>query len=71
MLGRVRSVGTPIALGGFRPRYRPGSRLGADNAALLEELGYDEDALRRLAEAGAFGPALSVTREPARDAPNA
>lgn len=56
VLGRVRGLGTPLVLDGSSPRYRAAPRLGADNAALLEELGYDEGERRRLAEAGAFGP---------------
>lgn len=68
VLGRVRSVANPIRVHGFRPTYRSSSPLGADTTDLLIELGYDEDQRKRLAEAGAFGPA---GRGPLRSAASA
>jgi crotonobetainyl-CoA:carnitine CoA-transferase CaiB-like acyl-CoA transferase len=54
-LGAVSSVGLPLRVSGFTPSYRAAPALGADAADLLVELGYDESALARLAETGAFG----------------
>jgi crotonobetainyl-CoA:carnitine CoA-transferase CaiB-like acyl-CoA transferase len=54
--GTVSSVGVPLRVSGFTPRYRTSPALGADTADLLAELGYDELAVTRLAEEGAFGP---------------
>ena len=54
-LGTVSSVGVPLRVSGFSPRYRPSPALGADAADLLAELGYDELAVARLADEGAFG----------------
>src|SRR5215208_6233537 len=54
-LGAVSSVGLPLRVSGFVPSYRPSPALGADAADLLAELGYDESAAARLADAGAFG----------------
>lgn len=53
--GTVRSVGLPLALGGFDPAYRPGPGLGSDGEAILLELGYDQGAIADLWAAGAFG----------------
>ena len=55
--GRVRSVGLPLHVGGFTPEYRAGPGLGADQDAILDELGYDATAVDRLRAAGAFGDA--------------
>jgi crotonobetainyl-CoA:carnitine CoA-transferase CaiB-like acyl-CoA transferase len=54
-LGTVSSVGVPLRVSGFSPRYHPAPALGADAADLLAELGYDELAVTRLAAEGAFG----------------
>jgi crotonobetainyl-CoA:carnitine CoA-transferase CaiB-like acyl-CoA transferase len=54
-LGTVSSVGVPLRVSGFTPRYRASPALGADTANLLAELGYDKLAVARLAENGAFG----------------
>jgi crotonobetainyl-CoA:carnitine CoA-transferase CaiB-like acyl-CoA transferase len=54
-LGPVSSVGMPLRVSGFTPRYRPSPALGADAADLLAELGYDESAVTLLADGGAFG----------------
>jgi crotonobetainyl-CoA:carnitine CoA-transferase CaiB-like acyl-CoA transferase len=56
-LGTVRGIGLPLRVSGFRPRYGASPALGADAADLLAELGFDEAAIARLADAGAFGPA--------------
>lgn len=53
--GTVSSVGIPLRVSGFTPRYRASPALGADTANLLAELGYEEVAVARLAEDGAFG----------------
>jgi crotonobetainyl-CoA:carnitine CoA-transferase CaiB-like acyl-CoA transferase len=55
MLGMVSSVGLPLQVSGFRPRYRASPALGGDTADLLAELGYDEAAMARLVDDGAFG----------------
>jgi crotonobetainyl-CoA:carnitine CoA-transferase CaiB-like acyl-CoA transferase len=54
-LGEVRSVGLPLSLGDFTPRYRPGPALGADGAAILARVGYSEADVAALGAAGAFG----------------
>jgi crotonobetainyl-CoA:carnitine CoA-transferase CaiB-like acyl-CoA transferase len=54
-LGNVSSVGLPLRVSGFIPRYRASPALGGDTADLLAELGYDEAAMARLVDGGAFG----------------
>ena len=54
-LGAVRSIGLPLRVSAFSPRYRAAPAIGADTAALLAELGYDEPAMARLRDQGAFG----------------
>jgi crotonobetainyl-CoA:carnitine CoA-transferase CaiB-like acyl-CoA transferase len=54
-LGTVQSIGLPLRVSGFTPSYRASPALGADAADLLAELGLDEAAIARLADAGAFG----------------
>jgi crotonobetainyl-CoA:carnitine CoA-transferase CaiB-like acyl-CoA transferase len=54
-LGTVSSVGIPLRVSGFSPRYDPAPALGADAPDLLAEFGYDEWAVARLADEGAFG----------------
>src|SRR5918994_4722888 len=54
-LGTVSSVGLPLQVSGFLPRYRASPPLGGDTADLLAELGYDEAAMARLLDDGAFG----------------
>jgi crotonobetainyl-CoA:carnitine CoA-transferase CaiB-like acyl-CoA transferase len=54
-LGTVSSVGLPLRVSGFSPRYRTSPALGSDTADLLAELDFDEMAVARLADAGAFG----------------
>ena len=56
-LGSVRGVGLPLRVSGFAPSYRASPALGADAADLLAELGFDESAIARLTDAGAFGRA--------------
>lgn len=53
--GAVRSIGLPLAMGGFEPSYRPGPSLDGDGPAILADLGYDAAAVERLRESGAFG----------------
>jgi crotonobetainyl-CoA:carnitine CoA-transferase CaiB-like acyl-CoA transferase len=45
--GRVRSIGLPLAMTDHVPVYRAAPGLGADGAALLEELGFPADWLAR------------------------
>ena len=54
-LGMVSSVGLPLHVSEFSPSYRASPALGADTAELLAELGYDELAIARLRDEGAFG----------------
>jgi len=56
-LGMVRGIGLPLRVSGFTPSYRASPALGADAADLLDQLGFDESAIVRLADAGAFGRA--------------
>lgn len=54
-LGEVRTVGSPVRFGSFRPSVRstPGE-LGRDTEAVLTGFGYGEDQIKELAEAGAI-----------------
>jgi crotonobetainyl-CoA:carnitine CoA-transferase CaiB-like acyl-CoA transferase len=54
-LGEVRAVGVPLRVAGYTPNYGPSPELAADTDVLLSELGFDEDAIAALREAGAFG----------------
>ena len=54
-LGEVRSVGLPLTVSGYVPRYRAAPALGVDATNLLTEAGYDEHQIARLAADGAFG----------------
>ena len=53
--GTVRSVGSPISVGGYHHRYSAAPGLGADEQSLLLEIGLDSAAAASLAERGAFG----------------
>ena len=46
--GTLRELGCPIKMDGVTPRYEAGAPLGADTAALLEEIGIDSAARARL-----------------------
>lgn len=67
-LGPVRSIGSPLVVGGYQPAYRPGPSLGGDTAAILAELGYDRAAQEELARRGAFGSG-AATRTTGRVSP--
>jgi crotonobetainyl-CoA:carnitine CoA-transferase CaiB-like acyl-CoA transferase len=54
-LGRVRSVGLPVRVGEYTPRYARGPRLGEDATSILGGLGYSAAEVSALAEQGAFG----------------
>jgi len=54
-LGRVGSVGLPVTIAGYTPRYTRGPRLGEDGAPILEGLGYSAADVSALAQQGAFG----------------
>jgi len=54
-LGTVRTLGLPLRVAGYRPRYRRAPELGGDTDDLLAELGYDDAGRERLGKAGAFG----------------
>lgn len=62
VLGRVRSVGTPVTVSGFEPSYRHGPALGQDGPSLLESLGYDSSSQDLLRERGAFGAPADIVR---------
>jgi crotonobetainyl-CoA:carnitine CoA-transferase CaiB-like acyl-CoA transferase len=68
-LGSVRSVGLPLRVSGYVPRYRASPALGGDAADLLTELGHDEAAVERLGASGAFGNdrPLSPAAPPGQD----
>jgi crotonobetainyl-CoA:carnitine CoA-transferase CaiB-like acyl-CoA transferase len=69
VLGTVRSLGLPIRVGDFEPTYRAAPSLGGDAADLLREAGYDEAAVARLADKGAFGSLTAGgSAEPVADA---
>lgn len=55
VFGAVRAVGTPLAVGSHEPAYRRAPALGADNEAILHELGYDDERIGALGRDGAFG----------------
>jgi crotonobetainyl-CoA:carnitine CoA-transferase CaiB-like acyl-CoA transferase len=63
--GTIRSVGLPLTLGGFQPRYRPGPGLGADLDEVLREVGYDATTIERLRDEGAFGGSVHADVGPA------
>jgi crotonobetainyl-CoA:carnitine CoA-transferase CaiB-like acyl-CoA transferase len=54
-LGRVRSVGLPLFFSDYEPTYRPGPGMGADEASVLADLGYDQGQVEALRSRGAFG----------------
>ena len=64
-LGTVRSIGLPLHVDGFRPTYAPGPLLGADQDAVLAEVGYTSDEIHTLREDGAFGRPMGTSGEPA------
>ncbi len=53
--GSVRSVGLPLALGGFAPDYRRGPAMGADGLTVLRSAGFSDEEIDGLRAAGAFG----------------
>jgi crotonobetainyl-CoA:carnitine CoA-transferase CaiB-like acyl-CoA transferase len=55
VFGAVRSVGLPLALGGFAPDYTPGPGLGADGESVLRDVGLSPSEIEALRAAGAFG----------------
>ena len=61
--GTVRSVGLPLAMGGFQATYAPGPSLGADGDEILRDLGLTDGEIERLRADGAFGPATTAPRE--------
>ena len=72
VFGAVRSVGLPITVGGYLPRYRRAPRLGEDRDAALSGVGYSTEEIEELARHGAFGPpggpAGSMRPDPGLDA---
>jgi crotonobetainyl-CoA:carnitine CoA-transferase CaiB-like acyl-CoA transferase len=52
VFGRIREVGCPIKVDGVVPRYAPAAALGADTAALLEEIGIGAEELGALRARG-------------------
>ena len=62
--GTVRSVGLPLTMSGFVPRYARGPGMGSDGHAILDELGYSAEAIADLRAAGAFGSGRSSSTEP-------
>jgi crotonobetainyl-CoA:carnitine CoA-transferase CaiB-like acyl-CoA transferase len=48
IFGRIRETGCPIKIDGVSPRYAPAAALGADTAAVLEEIGVGAEELARL-----------------------
>jgi len=55
VFGAVRSVGLPLALGGFEPDYAPGPGLGADGDGVLRDVGFSPAEIEALRADGAFG----------------
>lgn len=55
VLGTVRTLGLPLQVGRYRPRFRRAPELGGDTDDLLRELGYDDADRQRLSGQGAFG----------------
>jgi crotonobetainyl-CoA:carnitine CoA-transferase CaiB-like acyl-CoA transferase len=57
--GTVRSVASPVKVGAERPTFRRAPLRNEDASSILHELlGYDDEKIRRLTEAGAFGEIL-------------
>jgi crotonobetainyl-CoA:carnitine CoA-transferase CaiB-like acyl-CoA transferase len=66
-VGPLKLPRPPMIFGGEPATVRPGRFLGEDNASLYRELlGYDDDALAALYEAGAATPPAPVEGEEAR-----
>jgi len=57
--GMVRSVGSPLRLGGYEASYRAGPTLGGDVDAIMRELGYSEEEIVTMRAEGAFGTATA------------
>lgn len=53
--GSVRSVGSPLSMGGFEPTYAPGPGMGADGDAILARLGLSLEEIAVARADGAFG----------------
>jgi crotonobetainyl-CoA:carnitine CoA-transferase CaiB-like acyl-CoA transferase len=53
--GTVRSVGSPLTMGGHEPVYSPGPGLGADGDAILTDLGLTPGEIATARAGGAFG----------------
>lgn len=68
-LGEVRTVGSPVRFSRFRPSVRtvPGE-LGRDTTAVLTDLGYSDDEIKQLTDAGTVSVAGAPTG--GRDRPN-
>lgn len=60
-LGEVTTVGLPIKVSGYQPKYRQGPLLDADRFAVLREAGYGPDDIEALQRRGAFGKAPTPT----------
>jgi crotonobetainyl-CoA:carnitine CoA-transferase CaiB-like acyl-CoA transferase len=54
-LGDVLSVGMPLHISGYTPRYRASPALGAHTLDALRAAGLSDAEIARLKDAGAFG----------------
>lgn len=55
VFGKVRSIGSPVALSGYQPDYSAAPALDADRVSLLEGLGMSTKDIEELQRRGAFG----------------
>ena len=64
--GRIRQMASPIRVGAEDPTYRRAPQRNEDFDHVTRELlGFDEEAVEKLAAAGAFGAVVTSAREPA------
>jgi crotonobetainyl-CoA:carnitine CoA-transferase CaiB-like acyl-CoA transferase len=69
VMGSIRSIASPLRMGGFEPKYSPGPSFGGDRAGLLASLGYSTDECEQLEREGAFGAIPAAPVEPGEASP--
>ena len=69
LMGVVRSIGSPLRMGGYQPAYRPGPSYDGDRSQILESLGYSAGECSELEQQGAFGVTGLLPAEPTEASP--